>query len=154
MMSVEDHDAISSTIALLRQYRLLHGFSVMITLSAIVVLLFMALGHELSRYGIGVVVLVIVAGVVEIFLALRVAFDIELLNGLRHTQEEGEGGQALARLDQSLLRLNLIANDKSGRDLDSRLAGCFRLFRRQALCCGIQVFILLLAALLQLLLIG
>lgn len=148
MLSVDDHDAISSAIALLRQYKLLHGFSLMISLAGIVVLLFMALGHELSHYWIVVVVLVIVTGIVEIFLALRVAFDIELLKGLMHTQEQG--GQALARLDQSLVRLDLIGSDKTGRNLDSRLAGCFRLFRRQALICGLQVFILLLAALLQL----
>lgn len=149
MMSREDQDAIRNALALLRQYKLLHGFSLIMTVTGIVVLFFIALGHDTSRFWNAAVVLIIFAGVVELYFALRLAFDVELLRAMVSGDEDID--QVLSRLDRSLLRLKLMPAGKAERNLNQRLAGCFSLFRRQALCCGIQSLMLLIGAVMQLL---
>lgn len=78
------------------------------------------------------------AGLVESFLAARVAFDAALFRDLgRGTLPD------LGAMDRALTELGLIPAARAGRGLPPRVAGARRLLRLQAIAFGVQLAALL-----------
>lgn len=133
---------ISVITDLLDQHKKIHSLSVGLTVSAILITVMLT---ALSQSTVLLWVpagLSIVLGLIETLLAIRVGFDSNLFRTLGkphlNTQEE------LKALDEALIALSMITADKAGRDLQARLQGCMRLFKKQALACALQLFALLL----------
>lgn len=133
-------DIIETTIALLRQYHKAHYLSMIVTVSALVTMLLLTILHSATlTYWLGLFV-VVVLGLAEAVYAIRVEFDIGLLLYLHKGDDDIQ--MALTRLDNMLLRLGIIS-DRSTRDLDARLQGCLRLFKRQGICAVLQVVVVI-----------
>ena len=128
-------DSLQTCIALLEHYKKAHYLSLALSLCASVVLLVAGLSQILSLYWFLTLSSVIVLGVLEIFFAIRVGFDINLLRYLlKNLQKDNrELDASLLALDNSLIRLNLLPSIKAGRSLDERLLGCLKLFKWQTL---------------------
>lgn len=126
---------------LLDQRWVIHGLSVALTICTVLVFLVRVALDELSLVWMIFVVIVIVLGVVETILAVRVGFDAALLRRL--AVKDACSTMDLELLDSALSRLKLLPTAKAGRALDARLQGCLGLFRRQALSCAMQFFVLL-----------
>ena len=120
---------IETCIALLHQYKKTHSSSMAISLAAGVILLVAGIAALLSLYWYLALVLLIVLGLVETYYALRIGFDIRLLQQLSACKRDHE--TAMKRLDDSLLTLSLIAPATSGRQLQQRLLACLRMFKIQ-----------------------
>ncbi len=77
----------------------------------------------------------VLAGLLQIWFALRVAFDSRLLLALA---DESDADISASRLDASLLALGLIRDDAQDRDWPTRWRGARCLLHRQLLCVGVQ----------------
>ncbi len=126
---------LRTTIALLKQHSKLHGLSLGLTLLTGLVLLSLIIWQPVMNIGVLVLVMVLTLGLMEAWLATRVGFDLALLENI--TQEDKEFESELDALDVSLLSLDLIVKQKTGRPLPERLCGCLRLLRLQA---GVMLF--------------
>lgn len=112
--------------ALLRQGRLLDRLSGTLLLTGVVFGLGQLLLKRADPLLAAVCLALVLAGLVQKYLALRVAFDAELFARLETL--------GLAELDAALLGLGLLAPERAGRPLAKRSRGALRLLRRQALC--------------------
>jgi len=112
--------------ALLRQGRLLDRLSGTLLLTGVVFGLGQLLLKRADPLLAAVCLALVLAGLVQKYLALRVAFDAELFARLESL--------SLAELDAALLGLGLLAPERAGRPLAERSCGALRLLRRQALC--------------------
>lgn len=75
---------------------------------------------------------VLILGLAEFWFALRVAIDADLF-------EKIAAGQLDTRqLDEALLQLGLIKKEKTGRDMQDRSRGAFRLLKLQGICLFLQ----------------
>jgi len=107
---------------LLEQGRALHLLSVGLSAGAVAALLLGPGGW--SAAGPAAVLL---AGLAETWLALRVGFDARCFRRIAR----GADDPGLACLDAALLRLGLMPGDKAGRPMASRLEGARRLLGLQ-----------------------
>ena len=141
---------LSASIALLAQYEKPQRFSLLLTLAALVMLLF---SSTLSFYALLSVCVVVIAGMLQIVLAVRIGFDHALLKQLvaviNAEKEPVDLDSTLADMDNSLSALGLLADIKAGRTLNSRLKGCVRLFKMQFRLLVLQLAMLLVAVLIQ-----
>ena len=135
---------IRSCADLLSQFRIAHWFSCGLTAATALALLVNHTMYHLGGYWLSSAVLIVILGVYETVLAVRVGFDAALL---RQLTERPYSDKRLVELDHALLQLKLLPAHKAGRALETRLSGCLTLFKQQVGVCGLQVVCLLSAAL-------
>ncbi|WP_426954285.1 hypothetical protein [Muricoccus radiodurans] len=123
---------------LLAQGRVIHLLSVALCGGALAALLLATGGR--ATVGAGAVLL---AGLAETWLALRVGFDARCFRRLAETAD----GPALASFDAALRRLSLMPEGKAGRPMAPRIAGARRLIALQGVTLLVQVAVALIAAL-------
>jgi|GEM_PF-3498441 len=132
---------LTTTANLLSQHSKIHNLSVAMTVSVLLAsLLLVGLG-SLDLPGLSGMLLIVLLGVIEMVLAVRVGFDTALLRQLVHSNNFTSAD--LNGLDQALVWLKLMPADKSVRSLEPRLQGCLRLFKQQVACCMLQLVVLL-----------
>ena len=137
-MSGQAHHAMLEVItALLQQGRIIDRWSRLLTVAALILLLVTIMMGAPKI----VLALVVLAGIAEIYFAVRVGFDAALFERLREP-----AAMDLAALDAALVQLGLLPASRSGRPLDERIAGARRLFYKQGAALAIQLAILLCAA--------
>jgi hypothetical protein len=127
---------LSILINLLEQHSKIHILSVALTLSAII---FFTVSTLLLNNILVITVLnltVIITGLYETYLAIRVGFDLKLFKRLTLPNVNIE--DELKLIDAALLELKLIPNSKSARELDVRVQGVSALFKKQAVACLAQ----------------
>jgi len=141
---------------LLRQGRKLHGLSAgLLAIAA----LWLAAAALSSAHTLGVITgaalwLSLVAGSAQVYYAVRVGFDADLLLALADqarpagenetAQRDGHVAEA-ALLDDSLQSLGLLKDNRRGRDWPARWQAMRRLFSWQASCLVLQAGLLVLA---------
>lgn len=123
------------TAALLRQGRLLDGCSGALLLLGAAFGLAQLIGAPRDPWLAAICLGLVLAGLVQKYWALRVAFDAELFERIDRL--------GLAELDAALHGLGLLAEGKAGRPLHERSGGALRLLKRQALLLALQVLLLL-----------
>lgn len=115
--------------ALLRRGAMVHAMSAALTVAALLG------GVAAAVFGLRGIwpfaTVVVVAGLVEFWLAARVALDADLFAAL------GEGD--LDRFDAAMRRLGLMPEGKAGRPIDARIQGALRLLKLQAAMLLIQI---------------
>ena len=89
-----------------------------------------------------ILALVVLLGLVELYLAIRVGFDAALFHRLAAAPE----GFDCARLDRALSRLGLMPEAKTGRPIVERIAGARRLLAWQGMTLVAQVLLVLVGA--------
>ncbi len=130
MMDTNDRDTISASIiscaALLEQHTKIHGLSVATTVATVALLLASVL-FSLSppSLWLGVMASLVLLGLAETWIAIRIGFDQTLLLSITSAPED------LQKLDQALTQLKLMPASKAGRGLYERLHGCIRLLKWQ-----------------------
>ena len=107
--------------ALLRRGAMVHAMSAALTLGGIAAVVF-------GFHGTWPVVVV---GLIEFWLAARVAIDADLFAAL------GEGD--LARFDEAMRQLGLMPEGKAGRPMDDRIRGALRLLKLQGAMLLLQI---------------
>lgn len=112
--------------ALLRQGRLLDRLSGALLLTGVVFGLGQLVLKQPDLLLAAICLALVLTGLVQKYLALRVAFDADLFARLETL--------GLAELDAALLGLGLLTPERAGRPLAERSRGALRLLRRQALC--------------------
>ncbi|MGD9881846.1 MAG: hypothetical protein AB7F22_16510 [Reyranella sp.] len=132
-------DAWSAAIAaaVLRRGAMVHIASLVLSAAAIVV-------GAAARADVAFLIaacIIVALGVVEFWLAARVALDAELLDALaaRHAD--------LAGFDGAMQRLHLMPPGKAGRPIGARIRGALRLLKLQAAMLGLQLAVLVVFAL-------
>lgn len=125
---MDDKATIISCIALLDQHRKIHNLSVAMTvLSAGLLLASVLFFPSPPILCVGAIIAIILLGLAEIWFAIRVGFDQQLLSSMVTDPEN------LQPWDQALIRLKLMPAAKAGRALDERLRGCIGLLKMQAM---------------------
>jgi hypothetical protein len=137
-------DAWSAAIAaaILRRGAMVHAASLVLTLIALltgVALAFVAAKPGTAWLSVGIVVVLL--GILEFWLAGRVALDAELFAAI------AARGAALEGFDRAMLGLGLMPIAKANRPMGSRIRGALRLVRLQALVAALQAIALLAGAL-------
>ena len=131
------HALLEVITALLQQGRIIDRWSRLLTVAALILLLVTIMMGAPKI----VLALVVLAGIAEIYFAVRVGFDAALFERLREP-----AAMDLAALDAALVQLGLLPASRSGRPLDERIAGARRLFYKQGAALAIQLAVLLCAA--------
>ncbi len=126
---------------LLTQHTKIHHLSVAISIAILIAVFILAGLGSLPIVAVYGSMLVVLLGSVELVLAIRVGFDMALLQQL--AQLKAVSPTELVQLDQALISLKLMPSSRSGRDLDARLHGCIGLLRRQAVFCLLQLLAVL-----------
>ena len=128
-----------TAVALLEQAILIDRLSRSLTLMASVVLVVapMFVATNVLLY-VGAAIAVAIAGLVEMYLAVRLNFDAALFRQVATTTDPPD----FAALDDALSTLGLLPPQKRGRDAAVRVAGAMRLMRLQAIALGAQVLII------------
>lgn len=85
----------------------------------------------------------VAAGALQLYYALRVSYDAQLLAALAARYPHD---QAAPRLDASLIALGLLPRERAGRDWPARWRGARALLRNQALCLLAQLAMLVAAS--------
>ncbi len=132
----------------LSQHVKINRFSQILTSLAVFVLVILSATNKLSIALILVLIVVILLGIYETVLAIRVGFDVEILKQL--STKEQISTEDLESLDRALVDLGLIKKSDPNpitRDLDSRLQACMKLFKNQTLVLILQLMILLIMSL-------
>ena len=141
MMGPDERAQAAAIAALLDQAAIVERLSRPLTVAALLILMAPALtGHRWTGALSVLLALVVLVGVLQGYLALRVRFDAALFARLA----EGGALPDLAALDRTLLALGLMPAAKIGRPLGPRIAGARRLFRLQALALAAQVALIVL----------
>jgi hypothetical protein len=138
MNSRTAHAMLEAASSLLQQGRTIDRLSRLLTMAA-VVLLIGAIAFDVASAALAVALAVaVLAGVAEVYLAVRVGFDAALFERLREPST-----MDLAALDAALVQLGLLPASKSGRPLEQRIAGAKRLLYKQGAAFVIQIAVLL-----------
>ena len=116
--------------ALLRQGRILDGLSGALLVAGVVFGFGQLLVEHADPLLAAICLGLVLVGLVQKYLALRVAFDATLFAGLETL--------GLDELDAALLGLGLLPPQRAGRPLAERSRGALRLLKRQALCVAAQ----------------
>ncbi|AXK54748.1 MULTISPECIES: hypothetical protein [Pseudomonas] len=130
-----------SVASLLRRGRALDQLSTGLTLLGALYGLGQYLLASVSLGGLIVSLALVLLGLVEKYLALRVAFDADLFQRVADSPASLE--HSTQALDQALGALGLQPVEKGGRPWDQRSRGALGLLRRQALLLAAQVLVLL-----------
>ncbi|MGC5701717.1 hypothetical protein J4P02_16080 [Pseudomonas sp. NFXW11] len=130
-----------SVASLLRRGRALDQLSTGLTLLGALYGLGQYLLASVSLGGLLVSLALVLLGLVEKYLALRVAFDAELFQRVADAPVPLE--HSTQALDQALSALGLQPAERGGRPWDQRSRGALGLLRRQALLLAAQVLVLL-----------
>ena len=136
-----EHALLETAGALLRQGRIFDRLSRLLTVASLGLLVGGSILVILSPALAATLLLAVLAGIAQIYFAVRVGFDAALFDRLRQSATVD-----LAALDVALVQLGLLPTDKTGRPLAQRIIGAQRLFYRQGMALLIQVAILLCAA--------
>lgn len=127
--------AAAVAAALLAEGRTVHGLSVMLTAAAAAVLPFatwlaapLALPLALT--------FVVVAGLAETWLAMRVGLDAALFGRL--AAQAGASGPDLTAFDRAMAAARLMPPGKAGRPLAARIGGARRLLVLQGVALALQ----------------
>ena len=123
--------------AILRRGALLHTASLVLTVATVIAVVSTRPGSA-SLVAIAVVAAL---GIVEFWLAARVALDAELFDVLAARRSD------LAGFDRAMQSLGLMPPAKANRPLAHRIRGAFRLLKLQALTLGLQVAVLVIGGL-------
>jgi len=135
------HVTLEVASALLRQGQTIDRLSRLLTVAALALLIGASTFGDVSLGLAITLALAVLAGIAEVYYAIRVGFDVALFDRLREPAT-----MDLAALDDALVRLSLLPSTKSGRPLELRIAGALGLFYRQGAALVIQVAILLCGA--------
>lgn len=130
-----------SVASLLRRGRALDQLSTGLTLLGALYGLAQYLLASVTLGGLIVSLALLLLGLVEKYLALRVAFDADLFQRVADSPTSLE--HSTQALDQALGALGLQPAEKGGRPWDQRSRGALGLLRRQALLLAAQVLTLL-----------
>ncbi len=137
-----DREAVISCIAFIKQFKKPHFFSMALTFGAAVVLLGLVFSSSsLNLYRLCCLSVIVLSGILEMVYAIRVEFDITLLNwflGQTSSIDNGLGETEQRPTDETCPK-------KSDSPLNACLNGCIRLFTTHAHICSIQVVIILCA---------
>ncbi|HEY5601515.1 MAG TPA: hypothetical protein VIM41_00240 [Gammaproteobacteria bacterium] len=144
MQSDSDPVRIQTCVSLLEQHRHLHLLSCGTSVASMLALLMMLITSTDTLVWLMVLAVVILLGVYETFLAVRIGFDTDLLHRL--ASHGSVTDKELRALDEALSYFKLRPESKAGRPLEKRLAGSLALFKQQAWVCGFQLIPLLCAA--------
>lgn len=142
-MTVEQIKIVACA-ALLEQANKIHYCSLSISLASVFALLILVISWTQNDILLLGLLLLIVLGLLETYMAIRTGFDARLLNAL--AKDDSELESQLQNMDQALIQLKLMPEQKAGRNLDLRLLSCMKLFRMQILLCGLQLLVILLLA--------
>jgi len=144
MVAAPAGQLLVSAVALLDQGRGIDRLSRLLTAAALAALVGIAVWGVHHPVPVSLLALSVLAGVVEVYLAIRVGFDAALFRHLADAAETGT--RDLANLDAALTAIGLVPASKAGRPLEARVAGACRLFYRQAGSVALQVALFLLGA--------
>lgn len=124
-------------MALLRSLRWASLLSVLLTSTALHALIAQSMG---SMHRTWLMVIAFVAGLVEVYVAIRVEFDARLLDRLADADRE-----QWRAFDAAMMQLGLLSPATAGRGLAERLRGMRRLARLQIALLALQAVLLLVA---------
>ncbi|MFP3538595.1 hypothetical protein [Pseudomonas sp. SIMBA_021] len=130
-----------SVASLLRRGRALDQLSTGLTLLGALYGLGQYLLTSVTLGGLLVSLALVLLGLVEKYLALRVAFDADLFQRVADAPTALE--HSTQALDQALSALGLQPAQRGGRPWDQRSRGALGLLRRQALLLAAQVLVIL-----------
>ena len=130
-----------SVASLLRRGRALDQLSTGLTLLGALYGLGQYLLTSVTLGGLLVSLALVLLGLMEKYLALRVAFDADLFQCVADTPAALE--HSTQALDQALSALGLQPAQRGGRPWDQRSRGALGLLRRQALLLAAQVLVIL-----------
>lgn len=130
-----------SVASLLRRGRALDQLSTGLTLLGALYSLGQYLLTSVTLGGLLVSLALVLLGLVEKYLALRVAFDADLFQRVADAPTTLE--HSTQALDQALSALGLQPAQRGGRPWDQRSRGALGLLRRQALLVAAQVLVIL-----------
>ncbi|WP_210712765.1 hypothetical protein [Pseudomonas sp. MWU349] len=130
-----------SVASLLRRGRALDQLSTGLTLLGAMYGLGQYLLTSVTLGGLLVSLALVLLGLVEKYLALRVAFDADLFQRVADAPTTLE--HSTQALDQALSALGLQPAQRGGRPWDQRSRGALGLLRRQALLLAAQVLVIL-----------
>ncbi len=141
---------IKSCIALLAQHKKIHSFSLFLTISAIASMFFIS-SKSFPLIGFWPLSIIILIGIVELIIAMRIGFDQALLKSLARElyQKNDTITEQLHLMDNALSQLKLIPlttqtmQTKTSWTLNERLLGCVHLFKKQFVLCGSQILIVI-----------
>jgi len=138
-----EQDLAAAAVALLDQGQRADRLSRPITAaSALVLLLLPAFLGPPPVLSTTILALVVLLGLIELYLAIRVGFDAALFRRLAAAPEEFDR----ARLDRALSRLGLMPEAKTGRPIIERIAGARRLLAWQGMTLVAQILLALFGA--------
>jgi hypothetical protein len=134
----------ATTAALLDQGRIPDRLSQLLTVGAVLLLLFLGplTGHDGMTTAVLLLALSVRLGLIELYFAFRVGFDAALFRALA----AGTALPNLPALDASLLRLGLRPAAATPRPLEDRIDGARKLLRRQVWCLVLQLAAMIAAA--------
>jgi hypothetical protein len=125
--------------ALLRRGAMVHAASCVVTLAAIAGASVALAAARPGSVWLPIACVGIAAGVIEFWLAARVAIDADLFQAIAARPGDLEG------FDRAMLDLGLLSAAKTGRSLTGRTRAALRLLMLQASVLGLQVATLLVA---------
>jgi len=138
-----EQDLAAAAAALLDQGQRADRLSRPITAaSALVLLLLPAFLGPPPVLSTTILALVVLLGLIELYLAIRVGFDAALFRRLAAAPE----GFDRARLDRALSRLGLMPEAKARRPIIERIAGARRLLAWQGMTLVAQILLVLIGA--------
>ena len=135
MLSKSEQQMVSVCVDLLEQNSKVHILSMMTTVVAVVVVMVFGYTYVNSLSLLMLALAIILLGVVETVMVVRVSFDAALLRHLT----DADINSGLTQLDEALVKLKLMPQHKTGRELDVRLQACIKLFKTQIVVCGCQI---------------
>jgi len=142
-MSEPTRELLLCAALFLDQGRTVDRLSRLLTASALVAML---IGPAMATRPPWVLIwsaaLVTLAGLVEIYFAIRVGFDAALFNHVANASEAAD----FVSTDAALAQLGLLPDTKRSRPAGARIAGARRLFRWQTLFLAAQVLSVLAGA--------
>jgi hypothetical protein len=142
-MSEPTRELLLCAAAFLDQGRTVDRLSRLLTAAALVAILIgPAIATRPPWVLIGSAALVTLAGLAEIYFAIRVGFDATLFNHVANASEPPD----FAGTDAALTQLGLLPATKHSRPAGARIAGARRLFRLQILFLAAQVLSVLAGA--------
>lgn len=143
--SSETTDSVwSATIAgaILRRGSMVHAASLVLTLAALLgcaAQSIFAAKHDMAWLSVGAAVVIL--GIVEFWLAARVALDAELFDAIAAKAADLDG------FDRAMHGLELMPSNKARRTLNMRIRAAFGLLKLQGLALGLQAGVLVIGAL-------